>query len=490
MKKNKAPQYIKDLLITGLAEGGKAVGRDASGRVCFVESCVPGDIVDIQISKKKGGYVEGFPITWHQLSPERTTPLCNHFGVCGGCQWQQVKYETQLAEKNAMVIQAIQRIGKIRVKEWYPILPTLETYYYRNKLEFSFSNKTWLTFEEKNAGVSAFKNVLGFHKSGAFDKVLNIDECHLMHEVHNEIRNTIKAIAQQHHLPFFDAREKAGFLRHITIRVSTLGEIFVIITFYFENEEKRVAFLEAVSKALPQITTLFYCINSKANDINLDQEIVVFKGPGYINEMLGEVKFRIGPKSFFQTNTKQAVRLFDVVRSFAGLTGNECVYDLYTGIGSIGLYLARSCKKMVGIEEVEMAIEDAKQNAALNEIENTVWYAGDVKAILTAEFAALHGKPDVVITDPPRAGMHTDVVNMLLELAAPKIVYVSCKPASQARDLALLGKKYKVLKVQPVDMFPQTHHVETVALLALKSAYKNPSWKVYLKRKLIPGYTR
>jgi 23S rRNA (uracil1939-C5)-methyltransferase len=401
-----------------------------------------------------------------------------------------VQYGKQLTEKHEMVVQAIQRIGKIRVKEWHPILPAVETYYYRNKLEFSFSNKTWLTFEEKNAGVSAFKNVLGFHKSGAFDKVLQIEECHLMHETHNEIRNTIRAIAQQQHLPFFDAREKAGFLRHITVRVSTLGEIFVIITFYFEHEEKRTAFLDAVHKALPQITTLFYCINSKANDINLDQEILVYKGPGYIQEALGEVRFRIGPKSFFQTNTRQAVRLFEVVRSFAGLTGQECVYDLYTGIGSIGLYLARSCKKMVGIEEVAMAIDDARENAALNDLKNTVWYAGDVRAILTEEFAITHGKPDVVITDPPRAGMHADVVKMLLELASPKIVYVSCKPASQARDLALLGKKYRVLKVQPVDMFPQTHHVETVALLALKSAFKNTAWKRFLKKRLNPGYTQ
>ena len=460
---------ITNIEITGIADRGKAVGRNDDGQVVFVDGVAPGDVVDVLVLRKKKGFMQGVVTNFHKYSEDRVEPFCTHFGVCGGCKWQHVTYESQLSNKEQVVKAALQRIGKVAVKEFYPILPSLEPTYYRNKMEYTFSNKRWLTKAELHSDVSNREDVLGFHIPGAFDKIVNITHCHLQYEPSNLIRNTVRQIAIEQGLSFFDLREQKGFLRHIMIRMSTLQQAMLIVVFYEDDEKKRTAYLDEIIRRLPQVTSLGYCINPKKNDYILDLPMKNYHGPDYIEEQLDNIKFRIGPKSFFQTNTRQAERLFQIVRDFAGLNGEENVYDLYTGIGSIALFLAKDCKQVVGIEEVAMAIEDAQKNRKLNGIENAVFYAGDVKDILTTKFAAQHGKPDVLITDPPRAGMHEKVVQMLLQLAAPKIVYVSCNPATQARDLALLDSKYEVLKVQPVDMFPHTHHVETVALLQLRN---------------------
>ena len=440
--------------------------------VVFVERTAPGDLVDVLVLRRKKGFMEGVPQQFHFLSEDRMDAFCQHFGICGGCKWQHITYEAQCQHKEQVVRDALQRIGKIDIGEFIPILPSEKTTYYRNKLEFAFSNRRWLTREEIDSGVTNLEDVLGFHRGGAFDKIVDIKHCYLQQGKSNEVRLTLKAIALEQSLSFYDARLKEGFLRQFVIRNTTLGESMIIMSFYRDNKSKIEKYLSEIRKRLPFLTTIFYNVNPKDNDYTLDLDYVLYDGPGYIEEMLGNVKFRIGPKSFFQTNSLQAKRLFDVVADFAGLSGKENVYDLYTGIGSIALYLASKCKQMVGIEEIEMAIEDAKINSALNKFTNTVFYAGDVKNILTKEFAREHGRPDVLITDPPRAGMHKNVVKMLLELESPKIVYVSCNPSTQARDLHLLQEKYEVSKVRPVDMFPHTHHIETVALLTLKTKEK------------------
>lgn len=362
----------------------------------------------------------------------------------------------------------MQRIGKVNVQEFLPILGADRTTYYRNKLEFSFSSKRWLTREEIAAGASNKADVLGFHPPGAFDKVIDIEHCWLQHGPSNELRNGIRALALEMGLPFFDIRANEGLLRTLMIRTTTLGEVLVLLSFYRDEPEIRTGFLNRVLERFPQITTLCYCINPKGNDSFSDLEVLTFSGKGYVEEKLREIRFKIGPKSFFQTNTRQAERLYDIAADFAALREDDNVYDLYTGIGSIALYLANRCRQVVGIEEVEAAIEDARENAALNGIDNAVFFAGDVKAVLTEDFARRHGHPDLLITDPPRAGMHSKVVAMLLQLVAPRLVYVSCNPATQARDLHLLSERYVVKRMQPVDMFPHTHHVENVALLELK----------------------
>ncbi len=459
------------MTITGLADKGFCVGKTPEGQVIFVEKVAPGDVVDVRVFRKKKKVLFAAPTTFHQRSPERVEPFCDHFGVCGGCKWQHFSYAGQLREKEQMVRDAITRLAKVPVGQWEPILGSEQTSYYRNKLEFGCANRRWLTAEEvANENVSNEANVIGFHRAGAYDKLIQIDHCHLQHGPSNELRNGIRELAVQMDIPFFDMRANHGLLRQMMIRTSTLEQCMLTLAFYEDDQAVIKPFLDAVLENFGQhITSLYYCINPKVNEYLMDLEMVHYHGATTMEERLGEVTFQIGPKSFFQTNTRQGERLYEVTADFAGLTGQENVYDLYTGIGSIALFVAAQAGQVVGIEEIPEAIADAKRNASLNGIENTTFYAGDVKNILTEEFAQKHGKPDVLITDPPRAGMHPKVVKMLLELAAPKLVYVSCNPATQARDLAVLDEKYQVDRVRPVDMFPQTSHIENVALLTLKA---------------------
>jgi 23S rRNA (uracil1939-C5)-methyltransferase len=451
----------------GVADRGKGVGRTDEGIVVFVEGAVPGDVADVYVQKKKGGFIEGRLEKLITPSPFRVEPFCQHFSVCGGCKWQNLSYENQLQHKYQAVVDAFERIAKVPVGEMQPIMAAPEATFYRNKLEFGFASKRWLLDEELNIGIVPGGG-LGFHKAGAFDKVVDIHKCWLQSDLSNEVRNAARSIGETMNLPFYDPRRHTGFLRNLMIRSTTTGENMLLFSFAYQNEEAIELYLTAISAQFPLITTIVYCVNSKLNDTVFDQEMIHFKGKGYVVEQLGDLKFKIGPKSFFQTNSKQAKNLYDTVVEFAGLTGTEKVYDLYTGTGSIALYLARSCAEVIGIEEIPEAIADAEENRALNGISNAIFYAGDVRHVLSPEFAERHGKPDVVITDPPRAGMHEKAVKFLLELAAPRIVYVSCNPATQARDIQLLDEKYRVLKVRPVDMFPHTHHIENVALLELK----------------------
>jgi 23S rRNA (uracil1939-C5)-methyltransferase len=467
-RKRKGPVFVNNLEIIDIAEKGLSLGKTPEGRVVFVENVAPGDVVDVRVVKMKKSHWVAFPIKFHKRSTDRVEPFCKHYDVCGGCKWQHVTYESQIFYKEKTVRDALQRLAKVEPQESFPIIPCDETQYYRNKLEFSFSNKRWLTKEEVTEGVSNLEDVLGFHKAGAFDKIVNVTHCYLQGDPSNELRNTVRELAIEQGISFYDMRANVGMMRHILVRTTTLGETMLIVSFHKNEPDVINPFLDAILEKLPQLTTVFYCINHKVNDYVLDLTMHCYHGKGFIEEQLGDVKFRIGPKSFFQTNSLQAKVLYDVAVDFAGLTGEENVYDLYTGIGSIALYLAKNAKHVVGIEEVENAIKDAKVNMELNGIENCTFYAGDVRKILTDEFAQEHGKPDVVITDPPRAGMHPKVVEMFLKLEAPRIVYVSCNPATQARDIAVLSEKYDLIKIQPVDMFPHTHHIETVALLELK----------------------
>ena len=467
-RRNKRIKILERVQITGIADKGKSVGRDEEGQIVFVENAAPGDVVDVKVHKEKSGYSEGVALHIHKYSEERTTPFCEHFELCGGCRWQHISYEAQLRHKELQVESTFKHLAKVPVGAFEPILGCVENTFYRNKMEFTYSNKRWLTHEEVQLGTSNFENVLGFHRPGSYDKILNVNKCWLQPDPSNEIRNAAKRIGVEQKLAFYDMKVHKGFLRHIMIRVTTRKEIMVIMSFYHEDEEKRTRYLDALLEACPQITTLLYCINGKLNDYVLDLPMHVYSGAGFIEEDLCGVRFRIGPKSFFQTNTVQAERLFDVIADFSDFSGNENVYDLYTGIGSIALSIAKKVKHVVGIEEIAAAIDDAKDNAERNNLTNTTFYAGDVKDILTAEFAEKHGKPDLLITDPPRAGMHEKVVRMLLQLEAPKLVYVSCNPATQARDISILHEKYDVIRVRPVDMFPHTHHVENVALLQLR----------------------
>ncbi len=464
----KKKKLFEEIEITGLADKGKGVGRTPDGRVIFVDGVAPGDIVDVFVYKRTSKYLLGFPKKYHKYSEKRTRPFCEHFGVCGGCKLQHIPYENQLEYKEDTVVQAMQRIGKVDIQEFQPILGCAEERFYRNKMEFTFSNKRWLTSEEIETGTSNQVDVLGFHRPGAFDKIVDIKHCFLQYEPSNKLRLLVKDLAIEHGLEFFNLREQTGMMRHVFFRITSIGEIMVILSFYKNEKEKIQAFMDELVERAPEITSAYYCVNPKKNDFVLDLTMVHHAGKEWIEDVLRDVRFQIGPKSFFQTNTRQGKQLFDIVEEYAGLSGKENVYDLYTGIGSIALYIAHKCKQVVGIEEISAAIEDAELNMRLNKIQNAIFYAGDVKNILTPAFAEKHGKPDVLITDPPRAGMHANVVQMLLELEAPKIVYVSCNPATQARDLNLLVQKYDVVKMRPVDMFPQTHHIENVALLELK----------------------
>jgi len=460
--------------IHGVADRGKGVGRTADGLVVFVEGAVPGDLVDVFVQKKKGGFGEGRIETLLVPSPQRTEPFCQHFTVCGGCKWQHLDYAAQLEHKNQNVLDAFQRIAKVPVQAFLPILGAPETTLYRNKLEFAFSNKRWLLPGEmpppsplgaEEEPRPTFPG-LGFHRAGAFDKVVDIHRCWLQAEPSNAIRNAAREIALEQGLEFYDVRHHEGFLRNLMLRLTTTGEVLLLVSFAREEPEAIRAFLDALLERFgDQLTSVVYCVNPKRNDTVFDLDMITYHGKGYVVEELGDLRFKIGPKSFFQTNSVQAKNLYDTVVQFAGLTGAENVYDLYTGTGSIALYVARFCKQVVGIEEIPEAIADAEENRQMNGIENAVFYAGDVKQVLDPAFVERHGRPDLVITDPPRAGMHEKAVRFLLDLAAPRIVYVSCNPATQARDVQLLSEKYDVLTVRPVDMFPHTHHIESVALL-------------------------
>lgn len=459
---------LENITITACAAEGKSIAR-VDDKVVFVPYVVPGDVVDLQVKKKKSSYMEAVAVRFHEYSPLRTEPACKHYGVCGGCKWQCLKYEEQLKAKQQQMEDNLVRIGKIELPEIQPIIGSKHVYGYRNKLEFGFSNKRWLTEEEVRADVRYdVMDAVGFHITGAFDKILDIEECHLMDDVNNAIRNDIRRYALEHGLEFYDLRLNKGLLRSLMIRTSNTGELMFLVQFRIENSEQQAqadALMRHLADTFPQITSLLYVDNHKANDTFGDQEIHVVKGKDFIYEEMEDLKFKVGPKSFYQTNTEQAYELYKVARSFAGLTGSELVYDLYTGTGTIANFVARQARQVIGIEYVPEAIEDAKVNSDINGISNTLFFAGDMKDILNKEFIGQHGRPDVIITDPPRAGMHQDVIDTILFAAPERIVYVSCNPATQARDLQLLDAAYKVVKVQPVDMFPHTQHVENVVLL-------------------------
>lgn len=466
---SRKPIILPSVAITGIADRGKGVGRTDEGLVVFVDGAVPGDVVDVFVQKKKKEFAEGVVERFELRSPRRVEPFCEHFKVCGGCKWQYLSYDDQLAHKQRVVEDALRRIGKVQVGEFLPIIGAPQTTYYRNKLEFGFANKRWLTEEEMGTEVLHADRALGFHRAGFFDKIIDIRHCWLQADPSNALRNAAREIAIQQQLSFYDMRRHTGFLRNLMLRLTTTGEMMVLVSFAQNDRGAIAGYLDALMARFgEQLTTVVYCVNTKMNDSLFDQSMITYHGKGYVEEKLGDLLFKIGPKSFFQTNSVQAKNLYDVAAQFAGLSGRENVYDLYTGTGSIALYLARYCRQVVGIEEIPEAIADAEENRERNGIHNAIFYAGDVKNVLTPEFAERHGRPDVVITDPPRAGMHEKAVRFLLELAAPRIVYVSCNPATQARDLQLLSEKYDTLKVQAVDMFPHTHHIENVALLELR----------------------
>ncbi|GHT51203.1 23S rRNA (uracil-5-)-methyltransferase RumA [Bacteroidia bacterium] len=475
MKKKPLP-LLEKVLITGIAAEGKAIAK-YNDMVIFIPFVVPGDVVDIQLIRKKHSYAEGKAVYFHEYSAQRVEPFCEHYGVCGGCKWQILPYSEQIRYKQQQVTDNLTRIGKIALPEISPVLGSEKTRFYRNKLEYTFSNKRWMTWEDVQSG-KTFENrdALGFHIPDMFDKVLDINECWLQEEPSNAIRLAIKDFCLQHSYPFFDLREQTGLMRNLIIRTSTTGEVMLIVVFYEEDKEKRNALLDFIANRFQEITSLLYIVNQKANDTITDQVVHVFKGKDHIFEQMDvgakhflPLRFKIGAKSFYQTNSEQAYNLYTIARNFAGLSGNELVYDLYTGTGTIANFIAKDAKQVIGIEYVPEAIEDAKVNSEINGITNTLFFAGDMKNILNAGFIAQYGRPDVMITDPPRAGMHDDVIGTILFAEPKKIVYVSCNPATQARDLNLLDSKYKVTKVQPVDMFPHTHHVENVVLLELKT---------------------
>lgn len=467
MRKKKEPVILQNIEIESIAAEGNALAH-VEGKVLFVPWCIPGDIVDVRVTKKKSAYMEGAVQRIVTPSSLRLEPFCEHYTVCGGCKWQPLPYDLQLKYKQQQVEDQLKRIGKLVLPPIEPILGSEKTVEYRNKLEFTFSNKRWILSGEDAEGLSDVEKLgLGFHISGFFDKVLDIKKCHLQASPSNEIRLWIKQYAIDNGLSFFDLREQTGLLRNLVIRTASTGEVMVIVVFACESEHI-TELMEALKNAFPQINSLYYIVNTKRNDSISDQTPILFSGSDAIYEQMEDLKFKIGPKSFYQTNSLQAYRLYSVVREFADLKGNEIVYDLYTGTGTIGLFLSSKAAKVVGIEYVPEAIEDAKVNAFNNGRANAFFFAGDMKDMLTGDFINENGKPDVVILDPPRAGIHPSVAEVLLQAEAPRMVYVSCNPATQARDLALLQKKYEITRVRPVDMFPHTHHVENVAALKLR----------------------
>ncbi len=468
-KRRKLP-LLEKVTITDVAAEGKAIAK-VDDLVIFVPHAVPGDVVDLQLRRKRKRYAEGSITHIHEKGAERVEPFCEHYGVCGGCKWQVLDYQAEIRYKQHQIMDNLSRIGKIELPEPQPIMGSAKTTFYRNKLEFTFSDKRWLTQEEVDNQVEYSdeeKNGLGFHIPGAFDKVLNIEKCWLQSEISNDIRNGVRRYAIDHQIPFFNIREQTGVLRSLVVRSSITEELMVILVCKVEDEEAQAQMIEVLdylAQSFPQITSLMYIVNNKLNDVYSDLEPQLYRGKDHMIEEMEGLKFKVGPVSFYQTNSTQAYELYKVARNFAQLTGKELVYDLYTGTGTIANFVSKQAKKVIGIEYVPQAIEDAKVNSEINGIDNTLFYAGDMKDILTQDFINEHGKPDVIITDPPRAGMHDDVVQVILFAEPQRIVYVSCNPATQARDLQLLDEKYQVLAIQPVDMFPHTHHVENVVLL-------------------------
>lgn len=457
------------MLVTDAGAKGKSIAKAPDGRVIFISNAVPGDVVDIQTMKQRKAYYEGKAIKIHEYSPKRTEPVCKHFGTCGGCKWQNMHYDYQLEYKQREVVNNLQRLGKIDLPDITPISGSKDIYFYRNKMEFSFSDSKWLTLKQiQSDEIIEDRNALGFHIPGMWDKILDIDKCHLQRDPSNAIRNGVKEFATKNNIPFFNARNQEGLLRTLMIRTSSTGELMVLVQFFEDAEAQRKLVLEYLKETFPEITSLLYVINEKGNDTIYDQDVICYAGRDHIFEEMEGLKFKINAKSFYQTNSEQAYELYKITRDFAELKGDETVFDLYTGTGTIAQFVAKKAKKVIGVEAVPDAIIAAKENAQLNEIENVEFYVGDMKNVFNDAFIAQHGQPDVVITDPPRDGMHKDVVAQLIKIKADRIVYVSCNSATQARDLALLDPYYKVERVQPVDMFPQTHHVENVVLLKLK----------------------
>lgn len=468
MSKKKLDLILENVVIEAVAAEGRSLAH-VDGTVVFVEFAVPGDIVNVRITKKKKNYMEGYILEIIKPSEHRLTPFCEHFGICGGCRWQPLPYEMQLKAKQQQVWDQLVRIGHLQIPEINPILPSDKTRYYRNKLEFTFSNRRWIYDTEDPESLTDMERLgLGFHVGRFFDKVLDIKQCHLQPEPSNQIRLFIKDYAIKHNLSFYNIRENTGFLRNIIIRNNKKGEVMLMVSFAYNDKDTITSLLDSVAEKFPEIVSLHYVINEKLNDSISDLDCVLYKGEDAIWETMDNLKFKIGPKSFYQTNSEQAEKLYAVAKKFAELTGSETVYDLYTGTGTIAQYVSDKVKKVIGIEYVKEAIADAEINAAVNGIENCTFFAGDMKDILTSDFIEQHGKPEVMIIDPPRAGMHPDVVKVILEAKPERIVYVSCNPASQARDLAMMSEAYEITEVQPVDMFPHTMHVENVCALKRK----------------------
>jgi 23S rRNA (uracil1939-C5)-methyltransferase len=468
-KKNTDKKIFHQIKVLDAGAKGVSVAKAPEGQVIFIPNVVPGDVVDVQTYKKRKAYYEGKAIKFHEFSEFRTEPICEHFGVCGGCKWQNMKYEQQLIFKQNEVKNHLQRIGKVELPEFENILGSEKQFFYRNKMEFGFSNARWMTEEEIGSTDEIVnKNALGFHIPKMWDKILDITKCHLQEDPSNAIRNAVREFAIENNLEFFNPRAHEGLLRTLMIRTASTGEIMVLIQF-FENQKENIELIMSfLADKFPEITSLQFVINGKQNDTIYDQNIILYKGRDYILEEMEGLKFSINAKSFYQTNSDQAYELYKITRDFAGLTGNEIVYDLYTGTGTIAQFVSKSAKKVIGVESVPEAIIDAKANAKRNNITNCEFFVGDMKVVFNEQFIAQHGKPDVIITDPPRDGMHAAVIEQIMKIAPQKVVYVSCNSATQARDLALLDEKYKVTRVRPVDMFPQTHHVENVVLLELK----------------------
>lgn len=465
-RKNTEKAVFSHIKILDAGAKGVSVAKAADGKVIFVSNVVPGDVVDIQTFKKRKAYYEGKAVRFHEFSEHRVEPVCEHFGVCGGCKWQNMAYSQQLFYKNNEVFNNLKRIGKVELPEFEPILGSEKQFFYRNKMEFSFSDSRWLTEDEiESAETLTERNALGFHIPKMWDKILDIRKCHLQEDPSNAIRNAVKNFAIENGLTFFNARNHTGLLRTLMIRTASTGELMVLVQFFENDMEKRNLLMEFLATTFPEITSLQYVVNEKANDTLYDQKIELYKGRDFILEEMEGLKFSINAKSFYQTNSEQAYELYKITRDFAGLTGNELVYDLYTGTGTIAQFVSKGAKKVIGVESVPEAIIDAKANAERNSITNCEFYVGDMKVVFNQDFINTHGKPDVIITDPPRDGMHKDVIEQILSIAPEKIVYVSCNSATQARDLALMDEMYMVTRVRPVDMFPQTHHVENVVLL-------------------------
>jgi len=465
-RKNTDKVVFHQIKVLDAGAKGVSVAKAPDGKVVFIPNVVPGDVVDVQTFKKRKAYYEGKAVKFHELSEHRVDPICEHFGVCGGCKWQNMNYDQQLFYKHNEVKNHLQRIGKIELPDFEPILGSEKKFFYRNKMEFSFSNSRWLTEAEIGSDEDlGNRNALGFHIPKMWDKILDIKKCHLQEDPSNAIRNEIRDFANANGLTFFNPREHSGLLRTVMLRTASTGEIMLLIQFFENDKANRELLLDHMYAKFPQITSLQYVVNNKANDTLYDQDIKLYKGRDYILEEMEGLKFSINAKSFYQTNSDQAYELYKITRDFAGLTGNETVYDLYTGTGTIAQFVSKKAKKVIGVESVPDAIKDAKANAERNNIDNCEFFVGDMKVVFNDAFIAQHGQPDVIITDPPRDGMHKDVIEQILKIAPEKVVYVSCNSATQARDLALMDEKYKVTKVRPVDMFPQTHHVENVVLL-------------------------